>query len=584
MSPSINEINNQKIQDLAESFETQSITSISLYQSALLVHQYAQHQPTLLPLFQSVVQALPSSLLQTILDELNQGFVLLMNQLSQSEKSISENCQNVQSALHALTIIYTSHPQACILGKDINLYVALVEYYEFIVSSPQYSKHLSDILSFLSKVFLDGLFQFDHQDDMDTAISNLMEGIQILENYSETCLGDVQKWQKQQSPPFSITKSIQDQGFDIDSPQVEYLIQMLQSCPTYEQQQRSPSSNTLPSSGKTTKSQKKSSSKKPKSINDPILPLIKQVQSIYPKLGQGYVEIALACYNFDPNIVISHLSSSSILHPRLRGLDLKLPRQLQKSQSYQTDSKEGYEARQDQKKYLQQIELEQEQTSYKLQSFMEYNDDYDDQYDGIGNDGKVGSGTAVDETTWEPPSKDYYDNVKLYNTVLKNELAEDEYWKDMQNTNRKVQVKKNRKKAGNDNNDGENEDLEEEKEPAKKWGPDKGKGGRVIGPDGKYLPFPKKHHRKQKKQNQDLSSSKDTPNQGQNSNHSKNSKDSKSNNKGGGNAKGNANGNLKGKTGGENMTKIQKRRKNDNKAKIGNHNRKDRATRKTGGM
>jgi hypothetical protein len=35
---------------------------------------------------------------------------------------------------------------------------------------------------------------------------------------------------------------------------------------------------------------------------------------------------------------------------------------------------------------------------------------------------------------------------------------------------------------------------------------------------------------------------------------------------------------------GEHLTKIQKRRKNDNKAKVANHHRKDRALKKTSGL
>jgi len=105
-----------------------------------------------------------------------------------------------------------------------------------------------------------------------------------------------------------------------------------------------------------------------------------------------------------------------------------------------------------------------------------------------------------------------------------------QFWEDNQNLNR----------VGNGSSANEN----------KYRGPDKGKGGRAIGPG-----------------------------------------------RGGGVQNSNAGGRGKGKAGrgdsthkgeqksGEDLSKVQKRRKNDNKAKIGNHHRKDRANKKaSGGM
>ena len=117
-----------------------------------------------------------------------------------------------------------------------------------------------------------------------------------------------------------------------------------------------------------------------------------------------------------------------------------------------------------------------------------------------------------------------------------------QFWEDNQNLNR----------VGNGSSANEN----------KYRGPDKGKGGRAIGPDGKNLPIQR----------------------GKKGGH-------------GGVQNSNAGGRGKGKAGrgdsthkgeqksGEDLSKVQKRRKNDNKAKIGNHHRKDRANKKaSGGM
>merc|ERR1712113_1247668 len=88
-------------------------------------------------------------------------------------------------------------------------------------------------------------------------------------------------------------------------------------------------------------------------------------------------------------------------------------------------------------------------------------------------------------------------------------------------------------------------------------GPDKGRKGRLIGPDGKYLPIAKG-----RKKNMHSVNVNDT-----------NAKDTKDGGKPGTNAPGQTT------TG---LTKIQKRRKNNNKAKLGNHHRKERAMKKAG--
>ena len=94
----------------------------------------------------------------------------------------------------------------------------------------------------------------------------------------------------------------------------------------------------------------------------------------------------------------------------------------------------------------------------------------------------------------------------------------------------------------------------DDQQDRKYHGPDKGKGGRLIGPDGKYLPI-KKGGKKGKKQQA-----------------------AKQENGGGDSKKQGVGKQEQGKD----MSKIQKRRKDANKAKIGNHHRKDRALKKAG--
>lgn len=101
---------------------------------------------------------------------------------------------------------------------------------------------------------------------------------------------------------------------------------------------------------------------------------------------------------------------------------------------------------------------------------------------------------------------------------------------------------------------GKKKDAEE-----KYRGPDKGKGGRIIGPDGKYMPFQKGG----KKGRQQQENAKKSAKSSGDSNKDKQTTDESS----------------------TKMSNIQQRRKNKNKAKVANHHRKERAQKKaTGGI
>ncbi len=122
------------------------------------------------------------------------------------------------------------------------------------------------------------------------------------------------------------------------------------------------------------------------------------------------------------------------------------------------------------------------------------------------------------------------------------------------------------------------EEGEHEESDVKNYrGPDKGKGGRLIGPEGRYLPIQRGG---KKGRGGGGGRGGDAGGRGRGD-------------RGGRGGRGTtnvaSNGNANNKDGGKRddgeLSKIQKRRKNDNKAKIGNHHRKDRATKKaSGGM
>jgi len=165
--------------------------------------------------------------------------------------------------------------------------------------------------------------------------------------------------------------------------------------------------------------------------------------------------------------------------------------------------------------------------------------------------------------------------VRAYNKVAKEAEADRIFWDESKNRNhrqgkvvegggkgsKKKDVQQEEEKDGGD---GGNERTYR--------GPEKGKKGRIIGPDGKYLPIA----RGRKKKNESKGDGQPPPPPSTTNSNAKEGGNggNKGANKNGGNKT-----TVQPDTG---LTKIQKRRKNDNKAKLGNHHRKERAMKKAG--
>ena len=220
------------------------------------------------------------------------------------------------------------------------------------------------------------------------------------------------------------------------------------------------------------------------------------------------------------------------------------------------DAGDDDEARELQKTRMREMEKQAEKEAYGI-ALVErddmYNDDYDDQYDGIGDDaGAAGEVGGADGGLYDVD----LDTMKNYNRIRREEEKEAAFWEESRNLNRanrrggKAKAKRSSDDEGDDGEEGGGDDQQDRKYR----GPDKGKAGRLIGPDGKYLPI-KKGGKKGKKQQV-----------------------AKQEN-GGGDSKEQSAGKQEQ---GKDMSKIQKRRKDANKAKIGNHHRKDRALKKAG--
>mmetsp|Transcript_20348 Transcript_20348/g.30562 ORF Transcript_20348/g.30562 Transcript_20348/m.30562 type:complete len:746 (+) Transcript_20348:119-2356(+) len=481
------------------------------------------------------------------------------------------------------------------------------------------------ILSSLSSLLLYGLISPKSKNKSSTitvtttsedeAIQQIMEVIQGLMEHNETsfCLGDLQLWQEQKAKEEEkiyhhhqpMLQMIQPMFSSEVSAQKEYLISVLKSAPQYNQhrQHRLLSERKGKAAGETTttKHDDSNTNKSQKKISA-LDRLIQQVRAIFPHLGEGYIETALACYNHDIEQTTVALmeseadpdpSNSKSLHPRLRVLDKSLPaRRKESKKQYGSNDhfnggdggeeidEEEREAMEVQKARIKEMVSAQEEEAYKLgmamaMNDMEYNDDYDDQYDGIGDDGGATGGIgAADAGLYDMD----FESIRTYNKAAREVESDRLFWEENRNTNRSQRSTGNgnggdysRKGAVNDSDNGQdnsgNDSGDDEDLKQKKYrGPDKGKGGRLIGPDGKYLPHPKSRKKGGKANQNNASTSTTTP--AKNNNQKENSKAKKSN------AENDKNG--------QQLSKIQKRRKNDNKAKIANHHRKERALKKSG--
>jgi len=344
---------------------------------------------------------------------------------------------------------------------------------------------------------------------------------------------------------------------------------------------------------------------------------IDQIKSILPTLGEGYIEEALKCYNHDVDQTLMALldsnnssNSNSNIHPRLLSIPTNLPRKLRNTvDKYSANvnlhrgnnvqkHNDGKEFVALQKEYIKQNERIAEEEAYLIEQISrnlvinepppapessrssrligggdEYNDEYDDQYDGIGGD--AGGGGVADVGLYDVDNNEYnpyaqkqqqysrsgggglaYNNneqqmkMKKYNSLIKGIDAEGEFWWCNRNTNRGGSINKATKQDGR----GGQEEDDDGGGARNRFGLDKGRGGRVIGPDGKYLRNSNSHGR--------------GGGRGR-----------------GGEGRGEVNTTSKTTAAETDLDKVQKRKKNDNKSKIGNHHRKDRATMKaSGGM
>ncbi|GMI23981.1 hypothetical protein TrCOL_g12865 [Triparma columacea] len=258
---------------------------------------------------------------------------------------------------------------------------------------------------------------------------------------------------------------------------------------------------------------------------------IAKVKSVLPDLGEGYIELAIACYGGVEGAVEALMEfDQKDLHPRLRGVDRALPRRKIRDKGAYDAGMIDEKSKEAAKVRLAELAKE-EEVKARVMEMAEYDDDYDDQYDHIDGFGVGDSGGMTQE------------EVREFNRVRRAEESEDSFWSEMKNDNKKIG-------GGGGKGGGSGEGDGEGDEEGSRFGKDKGKGGRVIGENGRYekrMPGGKKKKKMLEKAE----------------------KTEKAEKQKGGDGVG--------------LSEREKRQKGKNKAARGNHHRKDRATRKAGG-
>jgi hypothetical protein len=170
---------------------------------------------------------------------------------------------------------------------------------------------------------------------------------------------------------------------------------------------------------------KKSSKITKKATSSTIDLYIDQIKQIMPHLGDGYIELALECYGWDVETVLSKLldSPNEALHPRLQSCSASMPR-WKKQQHEEASINPSEEAKKIQLQHLKALEDQQELDAFILKRIdgeNEYDDDYDDQYDDVVGAGDVsGPSTMMDDT--------YFDQIRRYNAVKRSEENEEKFW------------------------------------------------------------------------------------------------------------------------------------------------------------
>ena len=543
-------------------------TTLQLYQIGLVLYNHKEDQ-LLHKAYQDWIRYIPYSYLsQVLLHEIHQAYALVVaNSCSSNNNDDNDdNNDTIVMSSRALAGLYFQTPYACQAGHSILLLQTLETAYQEVRRKRQQNE-ADMILETLTAILMDGFLSkqdnnSDNDDDDERRLHTLMEGIQALtgdDTNSYPIMADLQDLQYKRNPTITLQHKINTTL--PPTPQRDYLLMMITTATTNENKINATEKLKSTKSHQPKKHQPSSSSSLSSQPVDPrqeILRRIEQVKQVVPHFGDGYVETALSHYHGNVETTVAALLDGTSLPPTLIRLDPNLPARFKEATPNHYVNDDDEEARRLSKASFRKMEQEQEAEAYALTVMMtkttitttstsnttanEYDDDYDDQYDDF--DGGVGVGDTggmdVD-----------FDTIRTYNKAALETEREASFWNETRNTNRGQKVISGKAR------------LDEIEGPEREYrGNDKIKGGRPIGPDGKVIP-----RQKGGKKNTGTSN---PPQSSQMSGTKPSSKGTPANQPSG--------------DGVTELTKLQKHRKMLNKAKAGNHHRKDAAQRKTGGM
>jgi hypothetical protein len=453
--------------------------------------------------YQQLIDSLPESYLTRVFETYKKATTMLLESVSESSMM-----EDLISATEALSGLFSNSPRLCQLALAFSnewMSILAAVYDAFVLKDASTTTTTTSqqnvVLSSVSFLLLDGLVLNKGNSTTTTTTTTtiearLLEVIQAIEQKSTDCLRDLQAWQSQSEPSNrTLARSVKKlptptKDDDDVLQQREYILSMLESA---SQQQEAIHSSTRKTTAKRQHQQQQRPAPKPVSAADELERRIQQVKQILPDFGEGFLETALSLYQGDVETTMSVLLNDPAQYPSaLRVLDRNLPRR--RKERSKEEAEESVKARQLVKERVA-LEHQQEEAKYKALVYMraqerdaeedpqqqqqqqqqvistdEYDDDYDDQYDEV--DVKLGGADDVLD----------FEQVKLYNQVTRADEAEGSFWEDSRNTNRTNNSNNNNNNdnnaaAGNNNNNNE-----------KKFrGPDKIKGGRVVGPDGKIV-------------------------------------------------------------------------------------------------
>eukprot|EP00546_Thalassionema_frauenfeldii_P004667 CAMPEP_0178921752 /NCGR_PEP_ID=MMETSP0786-20121207/15743_1 /TAXON_ID=186022 /ORGANISM="Thalassionema frauenfeldii, Strain CCMP 1798" /LENGTH=516 /DNA_ID=CAMNT_0020595981 /DNA_START=35 /DNA_END=1585 /DNA_ORIENTATION=+ len=485
---------------------------MDFYRLGLVLYTDSPSPPKAINAYESYVQLIPRSYLSQIMLLLTEAFGEAINS--------SSDIASVRTATQSICGLLRFTPTTCQAAYSVVLCTKLSLAYETLQKSQEEAQLCCTLVETLHSLLLHGLLggpTATDEQQQEELLTRSMDLVQALtEDSKNTYFGDM-------IISNASLLGVLENNLN-NSTERDYLFQMINS---------SPKASDFLATGEVSMLQdekKESNIRAEKTVVDArteIQRRVEQVQAVLPDYGAGYIESALSHFQGDVSRTVSALCDDpSSLPPSLQLLDKKLPARKKDNATSTKDYEfDDAHAKKIAKQRLHEMEQQQEIEAHAVRALSndEYNDDYDDQYDGLdGGDNVGGVGGTYDDVD--------LNTIRTYNRVAKEAEQEDRFWQESRNTNRQP---------------AKNKDTEQGEGGKVYRGPDKIKGGRIIGPDGKVVPRQRGGKKARANNNNKAQESTD-----------------QSNDKDGG------------------LSKIQKRRKNDNKAKIGNHHRKERAQRK----